>query len=101
MCESAFERRFLNLNGNNETSRVFINEDLPQIVNDRRSNIKAVHENAVRKGHNSKMMGSKISVDNITYNFSQLEDLPDDLKLSDAKLVAVKGGFVSHLSIAF
>lgn len=78
--------------GNIETSRVFINEDLPQIVNDRRANIKSVHENAVRKGHNSKMMGTRVSVDNVTYNFSQLEDLPEGLKLSDSKLVAVKGG---------
>lgn len=77
---------------NAETARVYINEDLPQIVNERRANIKSVHENAVRKGHNSKMLGTKVSVDNITYNFSQLENLPKGLKLSDSKLVAVKGG---------
>lgn len=80
------------LSGNAQTSRIFINEDLPQIVNDRRANIKSVHSNAVSKGHNSKMMGTKIAVDNVTYNFSQLEELPDGLKLSDSKLVPVKGG---------
>lgn len=77
---------------NAETARVFINEDLPQIINERRANIKSVHENAVRKGHNSKMLGTKVTVDNVTYNFSQLENLPEGLKLSDSKLVAVKGG---------
>lgn len=35
------------LTGNAETTRVFINEDLPQIVNDRRANVKSVHENVV------------------------------------------------------
>lgn len=80
------------LSANPETSRVFINEDLPQIVNDRRANIKSVHSNAINKGHISKMLGTKIAVDNVTYNFSELENLPDGLKLSDSKLVSVKGG---------
>lgn len=61
-------------------------------MNDRRANIKSVHENALRKGHTSKMLGTKVSVDNVTYNFSQLENLPEGLKLSDSKLIAVKGG---------
>lgn len=89
------------LTGHHETSKVFINEDLPQIVNDRRSNIKAVHENAVKKGHTSKMLGTKVTVDNITYNFSQLEELPDGLRLSDSKLVEVKGGLAFSSQYSF
>lgn len=53
-----------NLADNHETMKVYINEDLPQIVNDKTSNIKSVHENAIKRGHNSRMIGTKIMVDN-------------------------------------
>lgn len=55
----------------------------------------------ISKGHNSKMMGTKIAVDNVTYNFSQLEELPEGLKLSDSKLVAVKGGLAFASKYSF
>lgn len=40
-------------------------------------------------------------VDNVTYNFSQLEELPDGLKLSDSKLIAVKGGLAFSSQYSF
>lgn len=83
-----------------EYSKVYINEDMPQVINDRRANIRSVHMNAKSKGHNSKMQGTRVTVDNVSYSHKELENLPEGLKLSDSKTVEVRGGlaFASEYS---
>lgn len=73
-------------------SSVYINEDLPQIIVQRRADIRSVYLNAKDKGHEAKMMGTKLTVDKISYRHKDLESLPNGLKLSDSKVVKVKGG---------
>lgn len=70
----------------------FINEELPQIIAQRRADIRSVYLNVRDKGHNAKMMGTKVIVDDISYKHKDLESLPQGLKLSDSKVVKVKGG---------
>lgn len=82
-------------------SKVYINEDLPQVISQRRANIRAVYLNAVRKGHVAKMVGTKVMVDNISYIYRDLEILPPGLKLSDAKMIKVKGGLAFASEYAF
>lgn len=82
-------------------SKVFINEDLPQVVNDRKANICAVHQNAIARGQNSKMAGTRITINNITYKHDQLQRLPHGLRLSDAKMVAVPGGLAFSSEFAY
>lgn len=74
-------------------SNVYLNEDLPQVITRRRADIRAVYLNAKKKGHVTKMLGSKVVVDNITYHHKDLEILPPGLRLSDAKIIKVKGGY--------
>lgn len=62
------------------------------MVSQRRANIRAVYLNAIKKGHTAKMMGSKVIVDDVSYSFRDLEILPPGLRLSDAKMIRVKGG---------
>lgn len=81
-----------------EYSDVYLNDDLPQVVNERRADIRSVYQNAISKGQNASMAGSKITVNNVTYKYNELKNLPAGLCLSDTKLVQVKGGlaFCSH-----
>lgn len=92
---------FQNKNALKETEEygnVYINDDLPQVVNDRRADIRSVYVNAVNKGQNASMAGSKITVNNVTYRHDELDKLPAGLTLGDSKLVQIKGGlaFASH-----
>lgn len=82
-------------------SKVFINEDLPQVVSQRRANVRSVYLNAINKGHTAKMMGTNVVVDNVSYSFRDLEILPPGLRLSDAKMVRVKGGIAFASEYAF
>lgn len=82
-------------------SKAFINEDLPQIVNERRADIRAVFLNATEKKQPAKMAGTKIMVNNVTYKHSELNDLPQGLRLVDTKTVQVAGGLAFCSEQAF
>lgn len=73
-------------------SNVYINDDLPQVMNERRADIRAVYINAINKGQNATMGASKITVNNVTYKHNELNNLPEGLCLSDSKIMQVKGG---------
>lgn len=76
-----------------EYAKVYLNEDLPQVITQRRADIKSVYLNARDKGHTAKMLGTKIVVDNVPYQHGDLENLPVGLRLSDSKVQKVKGGY--------
>lgn len=67
----------------------------------RRADIRSVYLNAKEKGHDSKMIGTKVIVDNIPYKHKDLESLPQGLKLSDSKIVKVIGGLAFATSNAY
>lgn len=82
-------------------NKVFINEDLPQVISSRRNDIRSVFLNAKKKGHKAKMAGTRVIVDNVSYGHKDLEILPPGLKLSDSKMVRVKGGLAFASEHAF
>lgn len=88
------------LRDTDEFSSVFINEDLPQIIVQRRADVRSVYLNAIEKGHDAKMIGTKVIVD-IPYKHRDLEKLPQGLKLSDSKIVNVKGGLAFATANAY
>lgn len=73
-------------------SKVYINEDLPQIINDRRADVRAVYANAIEKKQPAKMAGTRVTVNNVTYKHNKLDNLPEGLRLVDKKIVQVHGG---------
>lgn len=83
----------LALNQTQEYRNVYLNEDLPHLIAQRRADIRSVYLNARKKGHVAKMKGSKVMIDNVTYQHRDLEILPTGLRLSDSKIIKVKGGY--------
>lgn len=84
-----------------EYASVYINEDLPQIITQRRADIRSVYLNAKEKGHEAKMIGTKVVIDDVTYQHRDLGALPQGLRLCDAKMVKVKGGFAFATANAY
>lgn len=89
------------LKDSDETKKLFMNEDLPPVINKRRADMRAVVDNARRKNIPASMMGNRMSVNDITYEFKDIHSLPPGLKLADAKLQAVKGGFAFQSEYAY
>lgn len=71
----------LGLDDDNSTRKVYLNDDLPKIENERRAIMRLVIKEAKIKGIPAKMAGSKLSVNNITYDFHNLGCLPKDLQV--------------------
>lgn len=84
-----------------ETKAMFMNEDLPPIINKRRSEMRAVVENARNRNVPAKMMGNRMSVNNISYDYKDIHTLPPGLKLADAKIQSVKGGIAFQTEHAY
>lgn len=89
------------LKESDETRHLFMNEDLPPIINKRRSDMRAVVDNARNKNVPASMAGNRMIVNDITYEYKDIHSLPPGLKLADAKLQAVKGGFAFQSEYAF
>lgn len=85
-CRQIYSNK-LALKQTQEYSNIYLNEDLPQVIAQKRADIRSVYMNAVRKGHTAKMIGSKVLVDNVTYHHKDLEILPPGLRLSDSKII--------------
>lgn len=89
------------LRDTDEYASVFVNEDLPQIIMQRRADIRSIYLNAKDKGHEAKMAGTKVTIDNVTYHHKDIGALPQGLRLSDAKMVKVKGGLAFATANAY
>lgn len=89
----------MNLNDEDAEKKIYLNDDLPQLINDRRSDFRTIVKLAKSKNVPVSMTNSKITVNNVTYSHKNLDCLPTGLKLEDAKMMQVKGGiafFTSH-----
>lgn len=81
-----------NLNDEDSETRIYLNDDLPQLLNDRRATFRTIMRLAKSKKIPASMQGNKITVNNITYTHKNLDCLPAGVTLEDAKMVPVKGG---------
>lgn len=89
----------MTLNDEDSEKKIYLNDDLPQLINDRRANFRTIVKLAKSQNIPATMSNSKITVNNVTYTHHNLDCLPSGLKLEDAKMVKVNGGiafFSSH-----
>lgn len=84
------------LNDDASTTKVYLNEDLPQIINNRRSDFRAIMKLAKAKKIPASYQNNKITVNNVTYTHRNLDCLPTGVRLEDAKTIKVKGGYAFH-----
>lgn len=78
------------------TTKVYLNEDLPQIINNRRSDFRAIMKLAKAKKIPASYQNNRITVNNVTYTHRNLDCLPSGVRLEDAKIIKVKGGLAFH-----
>lgn len=78
------------------TTRIYLNEDLPQLVNNRKSDFRTIMKLAKAKKIPVSYQNNKITVNNVTYSHRNLDCLPAGVRLEDAKTVKVKGGYAFH-----
>lgn len=84
-----------------ETRALFMNEDLPPVINRRRADMRAVDQNAKNWNIPATMMGDRMSVNNIMYEHKDIHSLPPGLNLADAKIQSVKGGIAFQSEHAY
>lgn len=84
-----------------ETKSMFMNEDLPPVINRKRAEMRAIVENAKNRNVPAKMMGNRMSVNNVAYEHKDIHTLPPGLRLADAKIQAVKGGIAFQTEHAY
>ena len=80
---------------------VYINEDLPQKVKSRRSEIRAVYLHAKAKGAKAKLLGDKVIINDVPYIYDSLPNVPKQFSLEAARTVEVNDetiGFYSRHS---
>lgn len=84
------------LNDTESTTKVYLNEDLPQLINERRSKFRIISKLAKSQKIPVSYQNSQITVNNITYSHRNMDCLPNGVRLEDAKIVKVKGGLAFH-----
>lgn len=84
------------LNDTESTTKVYLNDDLPQLINERRSKFRIISKLAKSQKIPVSYQNSQITVNNITYSHRNIDCLPNGLRLEDAKIVKVKGGLAFH-----
>lgn len=83
-----------NLDDDESTSKIYLNEDLPKILNDRRNLMRLVVKTAREKHIPAKVAGNKLQVNNIAYDYRNLDCLPSGLKLGDIMIKDIGGSLV-------
>lgn len=89
----------MNLNDEDADKKIYLNDDLPQLIKDRRADFRTIVKLAKSQNIPASMTNSKITVNNVTYSHKNLDCLPTGLKLEDARMINVQGGiafFSSH-----
>lgn len=83
-----------NLDDDETTSKIYINEDLPKLLNDRRNHMWLVVKTAREKEIPAKVAGNKLQVNNITYDYRNMDCLPTGLKPGDITIKEIGGSIV-------
>lgn len=94
-------RRRTNLKDSEETKIAFLNEDLPAKTNQQTADLRCIVNHAKSKNVNARILGDKISIDNKTYSYKDIDRLPQGLKISDAKMIDTPRGIAFQSQYAF
>lgn len=89
------------LNDTESTTKVYLNDNLPQLINERRANFRIISKLAKSQNIPVSYQNSKITVNNLTYSHRNIDCLPVGLRLEDAKVIGVKGGIAFHCAHAW
>lgn len=81
-----------NLNDEENKAKIYLNDDLPQLLNERRAKFRKIVKLAKSKKIPASTRSDKLTVNNITYTHKNLDCLPEGLRLEDTMTVRVKGG---------
>ena len=85
-------KRFLTLKDKPLWKKVSIGDDLSPQQNRNRQDLRDLCALARREKIDARLSGNALVIDNRRFLHKDIPNLPDDLKLSDAKLVKCKGG---------
>lgn len=81
------------LNDEDSDTKVYLNDDLPQLIIER----KAIFRTVVRLAKDQKIPASstntRLTVNNITHTHRNLDCLPDGCRMEDVRTIKVKGGY--------
>lgn len=80
-----------NLDDDESTKNVYLNEDLPKTLNERKSLMRLVVKTAKEKQIPAKLSGGKITVNNVTYDHRNLNCLPKGLKPDELMIKEIDG----------
>lgn len=89
------------LNDTESTTKVYLNDDLPQLISERRSKFRIISKIAKMQKIPVSYQNNQITVNNVTYSHRNMDCLPKGLRLEDAKIVKVKGGLAFHSEYAW
>lgn len=94
-------KRKRNLNDSDTTRGSYINEDLPSKLNQRRSDIRSIVNNARAKNLEAKAMGDRFSIGDTVYSYADVASFPPCLSLEDAKMISTPKGIAFQGSHSF
>lgn len=80
-----------NLDDDESTKNVYLNEDLPKVLNERKSLMRLVVKAAKEKQIPAKLSGGKVTVNNVTYDHQNLNCLPKGLKPDELMIMEIDG----------
>ena len=87
-----------NLGQSDKWKYIRIQDDLPVEIQNERKEMRCLAALARDRGHNATMKGNALIVDDIRYLYKDLDDLPEGINMTNAKLVKLEDGwaFQSH-----
>ena len=71
---------------------VWINDDVPSLVKSKHADLRAIGKHAKRMGKNVKLYPDAIIVEGEKFHVQDLDNMPEGLSISDAKVVKTKKG---------
>ena len=65
------------LKGNDDWKRVFVSDDLPREVAEKRKILRCLAATARDRGHRATVRGAALVIDDMKYTYNEIQDLPD------------------------
>ena len=89
------------LKENDKWKKVYISDDLPKEIANQRKVLRCLAATARDRGHRATVRGAALIVDDIRYNYSEIDDLPDGITMENAKVVQLDDGIAFQSHFAF
>lgn len=74
------------LDDDSAKKKIYVNDDLPKVINDRRSLMTIVVKSAKQQNIPAKMSGGKVTVNHVSYSHRNLDCLPKGLRPEDVMM---------------